>query len=442
MSRICFVADDLTGASDVLALAHRLGLSAILLLNGDDAGLGADHDVVGLATPARSLSGDALRATVRDAASSLAPLAPAVLLYKVCSTFDSSPTTGSIGAALETLLEGQPDHGPVPVIPAQPAFGRYTAFSQHFARAGEQVYRLDRHPIMSCHPSTPMDESDLRLVLSGQLTGTPDIPGLALPDLAPERLDRAWARHRSATPMAFIVDALDEVHLRDVGRQLLADVHRPALVAGSGGMMTGLGLALGGSPIPQPEQRWSTGPVLAVSASASATTAAQIDHAIEHGWVELPLITEARDVGVDDTTVQRLIHELTAGRSVIVHTARGPHDPRVASDRPLPPSVAGQALAALVRAAVQRGLTRDVAVLGGDTSTHTLLNLGVRSLRVAEQFVVGAPVCAADSDSVLAGCRILLKGGQVGGPDVLTAFAGKTRPNTPPPATAPDQETP
>ena len=52
-----FVADDLTGAADVLAQAHRYGLEAALVIG--DAPLPMDTDVVGFAGPARSLAGAA-----------------------------------------------------------------------------------------------------------------------------------------------------------------------------------------------------------------------------------------------------------------------------------------------------------------------------------------------------------------------------------------------
>src|SRR5699024_11349098 len=42
-----------------------------------------------------------------------------------------------------------------------PTLGRYTAFGHHFAKFGKEVFRLDRHPVMSKHPITPMHESDL-----------------------------------------------------------------------------------------------------------------------------------------------------------------------------------------------------------------------------------------------------------------------------------------
>ncbi|MDF2976395.1 MAG: type effector Hrp-dependent outer, partial [Actinomycetospora sp.] len=49
-----------------------------------------------------------------------------------------------------------------------------------------------------------------------------------------------------------------------------------------------------------------------------------------------------------------------------------------------------------------------------------------RELRVEEQFVTAGPVCRTDDSADVAGCRLLLKGGQVGPPDILRRFAGRT----------------
>lgn len=126
--------------------------------------------MVGIAGPARSLAGTRLDETIRSGLAPLAELPVSVLISKVCWRFDSSPTVGSIGRAIELLHEAFPGHGPIPVFPAQPGFGRYTAFSQHFGVHAGVVHRLDRHPVMSRHPSTPMTEADLRLLLAAQLS--------------------------------------------------------------------------------------------------------------------------------------------------------------------------------------------------------------------------------------------------------------------------------
>jgi hypothetical protein len=52
--------------------------------------------------------------------------------------------------------------------------------------------------------------------------------------------------------------------------------------------------------------------------------------------------------------------------------------------------------------------------------------MDVRELRVRDLFVTAGPVCTADDESSVAGCRLLLKGGQVGPPSLLRDFAGQT----------------
>ena len=90
-----------------------------------------------------------------------------VVHYKVCSTFDSAPHRGSIGRAIEIGLE-QFGQAIVPVVVGAPELGRYTVFGQLFAAFQGEVFRIDRHPVMSRHPATPMTEADLLLHLARQ----------------------------------------------------------------------------------------------------------------------------------------------------------------------------------------------------------------------------------------------------------------------------------
>ena len=59
---------------------------------------------------------------------------------------------------------------PTPLAVGLPLLGRYVAFGNLFALSGldTEPFRLDRHPTMSRHPVTPMNESDLRVILTGQ----------------------------------------------------------------------------------------------------------------------------------------------------------------------------------------------------------------------------------------------------------------------------------
>lgn len=427
MSRIGFLADDLTGAADVLAQAHAQGLDAVLSLD-PHAPLPVAADVVGIAGPARSLQGEQLETSIRDGLSAFLGEDLNVLLYKVCSTFDSSPTVGNIGLAIEILHEYWPGHGGIPVIPAQPEFGRYTAFSQHFGVYIGEVYRLDRHPVMSAHPSTPMREADLRDILAAQTRSGERPSQIHLPAYDDGSFDSQWSDRR-ADSQVFVVDAVAPAQMDRVAARLggSRDGGTPAIVVGSGGIMAALARRRGAGAAGPPNASLPSGPVLAVSASASSTTASQIADAVAAGWVEVAIPREAfEQAQPDGTWVDDVAAALERGAHVVAHTLRGTEDPRLRSGEVDPAGVGG-AIGRLAGRMVDRGLTRDVAIFGGDSSSHALLALGVSELRVIEQFVTAGPICRADAASAVAGCRLLLKGGQVGPVDILRRFAGDQR---------------
>ncbi|MEV7605142.1 four-carbon acid sugar kinase family protein [Paenarthrobacter sp. NPDC089322] len=424
-----FVADDLTGAADVLAQSHRYGLEAVLVIG--DAPLPADADVVGIAGPSRSLAGTAFDTLVRRDLAGIAAVNLEVLLYKVCSTFDSSTTVGSIGRGIQLLHEQFPLHGPIPVAPAQPGFGRYTAFSNHYATHAGKIYRLDRHPVMSRHPSTPMAEADLRQVLAEQL-GTEEVPGaIHLPAYEDGTFKDVWAeRRREPGAQAFVVDAVDERHVDAVAEALTREEHGhgPSIVVGSGGIMAALARSISDQPARTPGPQQPSGPVLAVSASASSTTAEQISDAVSNGWEEVPVPVELLQghAGVSVTALdERVLAALRSGRNVIVHTTRGAADPRYGASIPVDAGYVGSLIGGIAARMAQSGATKDIAVFGGDTSSHALIAMGVRELRVSDQFVTAGPILRSDSASAVAGCRLLLKGGQVGPTNILRRFAGQ-----------------
>ena len=432
MPAVSFIADDLTGAADVLSQAHRYHLDAVLVVGGGDTPMPTNADVVGVAGPARSLGGKAFDELVRAQLAQIAGTGAEVLLYKICSTFDSLPTLGSIGRGIELLHEQFAGLGPVAVAPAQPEFGRYTAFSNHFGVFSGQVYRLDRHPVMSRHPSTPMREADLRQVLAEQFSDCQVPAAVHLPAYADGSFTERWnACHAESVP-AFVVDAVTNDHLDEVARALrgagqTSGAH-PSVVVGSGGIMAALARTATGREARHPGRQQASGPVLVVSASASSTTAAQIADAVRHGWADVPVPADL--LKSDDPALAAAVEEhtataLSARRDVVVHTTRGSEDPRYAAAGPVDPRHVGGLLGTLAGRMAAAGLTRDIAVLGGDTSSHALAAMGVRELRVTDQFVTAGPICRTDDRATVAGCRLLLKGGQVGPPDILRRFAGQ-----------------
>ena len=163
-----FYGDDFTGSTDVLEQCAEGGVPAVLFLREPDAALRArfpDARAIGLAGDSRSRSPDWMDDHLPRAFASLADAA--IIHYKTCSTFDSSPHTGSIGRALDLGVAAF--GGPAAIVVGAPHLRRYVAFGNLFAAAGAEVFRIDRHPTMSCqklrHTAVAAVNTDHQIVI-------------------------------------------------------------------------------------------------------------------------------------------------------------------------------------------------------------------------------------------------------------------------------------
>jgi len=435
--RVAFYGDDFTGSVDVLLQFARRGHRGRLFVGRPSptalAEAARTNDVLGVAGIARSLASAELTGEVAPALDLLLTLDPHILQYKACSTADSSPEIGSIGRVLEIAREKVP--GPVPILFAQPDFGRYTAFGHHFAAERGTVYRLDRQPTMSQHPSTPMRESDLVVHLGAQTDlAIESIPFTAYDGQAQPRRRAAsaeaavdsdpqfgrnsavvgpLARHlRSSDAAGIILDALDDDHLRLIGEALVS-LERPVFAIGSGGLSHAIALADARAADPIPACGREAGPVLAVSGSRSAQTRRQADAARAAGWLVRPLSLQP-DAGLDD-----VLEALEEGRSVVL-TSDDADASQVPTDSLL--HTISTACTRAVDGALRGGSTRRIIVCGGDTSSRVATQLGVTSLSIAANPWDNVVLLNAHADDpAIDGAELLLKGGQVGADDLFEA---------------------
>jgi 3-oxoisoapionate kinase len=311
----------------------------------------------------------------------------------VCSTFDSAPHVGSIGRALDigaTVFK----QSCVPVVVGAPQLKRWTAFGNLFADFRGERFRIDRHPVMSRHPVTPMDEADLRLHLARQsdrTVGLVDCVALGQPG-ADEAVDVALARAG-----AVLLDVVDAQTQAQVGRQLWRE-HRF-------------------------EPPGGTGPIAVVSGSCSPTTSRQIRFALDNGFTGLALDAArlSSDGAARDCEIERAIragHDiLKEGHSPLLYSAlEGETD--MAGDGG--GHLLGRALGTILgRLVSQAGLRRSI-VAGGDTSSHAIAALDIAALecRMPIPGAPGSPLCTAHpKSSSLASFEIAFKGGQVGADD-------------------------
>ncbi|RKN44948.1 four-carbon acid sugar kinase family protein [Streptomyces hoynatensis] len=434
-----FYGDDVTGSTDALAQYHRAGLRSLLLFGTPGAAelreLAARYDVIGVAGVARSLPTDRMEDEVGPALTALGAAGPRLVQYKICSTADSSPEVGSLGRAIEI---GRTVFGraPVPVLAAQPEFGRYTAFGHHFAAEAGTVHRLDRQPTMSRHPVTPMTEADLRLHLGRQTSlpiGSFDLTGYELPrDQARIRYLRLLSEAEPA-PGALVFDAVTQAHLVRAAELILAG-RSQVYALGSGGLSHGVATRLAPAAAPPapgppgvprpPGASGAGGPVLVVSGSCAPRTAEQIRHALAHGWHGIPLDPED---GASPAALARVrdatLRALARAPGAVVHTALGPLGPARVGPNPL--SFIGPALAHLVAEAVAHAGVRRVVVAGGDTAGRVIRALGARSAEIDTLLGPGVALCRLGAaHAPLDGVRILLKGGQAGEADLFRRVGG------------------
>ena len=439
MIRLAFYGDDFTGASDNAAQYARHGLRTLLFFSNPTPEVlkkaAQSYDVIGIAGTARSLPPEQIADELLPVLDNFQQLGVNFIQYKCCSTFDSSPSIGSLGEAIQLMRRVWPQSF-VPVFSATPEFGRYTLFGHHYARAGSDVYRLDRHPVMSRHPVTPMHESDLAKILADQGFKSTRLIDLRLLDeheKNPNALSTLIANEDSA-----VFDGYTQQQVV-TGAASLWQLARSRTICAMAAQ--GLAHALGThlreqNQIAAPQPTHTLAPVdrlLVLSGSCSALSAAQIDWAIAAGFQEIR-ITPEQLIDTHQHTLKSLedqmLDALSAGKSMVIYTAKGPDDNHLAAalDK-LPANVSAPAFIAnrigllysrLAHTALARaGLTR-LVVAGGDSSSFTMRQLGARALEIkASHFKQNAHVCTLISDDPLInGKEVLLKGGQVGADDL------------------------
>ncbi|XPS87570.1 putative protein DUF1537 [Desulfosarcina variabilis str. Montpellier] len=143
-----------------------------------------------------------------------------------CSTFDSSAEVGSIGRAIAVSRDYFFGHDLIPVLVGASPLGRYTLFGQHFARMGNTVYRLDRHPTMARHPITPMTEADLGLHLARQPHEKIALMDILELEGAFDQVRQRFAEKLSEKPSLLLFDVLNADRLQKSARQMV-DVDTP-----------------------------------------------------------------------------------------------------------------------------------------------------------------------------------------------------------------------
>lgn len=444
---LTFYGDDFTGSTDVMESLVLGGVPTVLFLEPPTAAFVAEHfpgvRALGVAGVSRSMSPLQMDAELPGVFTALKALGAPLFHYKICSTFDSSPTIGSIGHALDIGWRiFQPRA--VPLMVGAPALKRYVAFGNLFATIGDDTYRLDRHPTMMRHPITPMDESDLRQHLARQTNrkiGLIDLRHLADEASLPGRFDRLIDQDGCEI---VLFDTLDTQHLPTIGRLIwsLAEHHPPLFVVASSGVEYALaaywhtaGIVQPPTPLPAPG---AVEQLAVISGSAAPQTAAQLEWAMANGFHAIRLDGPALVDSVSAETarkaaLQEAIHALSDHKSVLLYSTLGPTDPAIAATNArltalgVDPKSVGARLGTqqgiLLRELLEQTGLRRVCVAGGDTCGHAARQLDIYALEIVIPVAPGSPLCRARSHNpAFDGLEISLKAGQVGKPDYFNSI--------------------
>lgn len=445
---IAFYGDDFTGSTDALEFLSRVGIKTVLFIESPSAEQLArypDLQAIGVAGKSRALSPEEMEEALTPAFMALKKLNPRHVHYKVCSTFDSSPTIGSIGKAIDigvSIFKTKQ----VPLLAAAPHLGRYGLFGNLFARMGigseGEIYRLDRHPSMRFHPTTPADESDIRLHLGKQTTkkiGLFNILELH------QYQQQAFVPDFSAHEIV-LFDALTAEELKSIGELIDGQATDDQIVfsAGSSAIEKALGDHWKEKGVLQGATDWKAnkadGPVLVASGSCSAVTAGQINYALSNGFTELPIDTVllANEVSEADLLPDsELIHSaakayaaqtlalINEGKHPLIHTSLGNDDPRVAETdlifkakgfgKAATAQLYGQLLGQIVKQTAEGTELKRIIIAGGDTSSYAARAMGIEAVEMIAPLTPGAPLCRAYAPgSAINHLQVVFKGGQVG----------------------------
>lgn len=416
------IADDYTGASDLANTLTRAGLRTMQTIGvpADDLAL-PEVDAVVVSLKSRSIEAGLAVSRSRAAETWLRGRGAGHVLFKICSTFDSTDA-GNIGPVMDAL-RANCGEAVVLVTPAFPETGRTVYQGNLFVGA----VPLNESPLKD-HPLNPMHDSNLVRVLAHQSRTQIGLVDLATVTRGAEAVRARLAEFAGKGIGAAIIDAVFDRDLETIG--LVAAEHR--LSVGASGIGLGLARALvstgkvratatsdAGAPV--------GGPAACLAGSCSQATLQQIASA-ERIMPVLHLDPDRIITGAGEA--QRALDwakpRLAEG-PVLIASSSTP-DQVAALQARHGRDAAGhaieQAMADMAEGLVKSGVRR-LIVAGGETSGAVVDRLKIPGFLVGVEIAAGVPVLravGAESDMLLA-----LKSGNFGGAEFFSDALGLMR---------------
>lgn len=407
------IADDYTGASDLANTLTRCGLRTVQTIGvPDDALVLPDVDAVVVSLKSRSIEASKAVARSREADKWLRARGAPHVLFKICSTFDSTDA-GNIGPVMDALRADSGD-AIVLVTPAFPGTGRTVYQGNLFVGS----VLLNESPLKD-HPLNPMHDSNLVRVLARQSKSKVGLVDLATVAKGAEAIRAHLSELAKQGISAAVIDAVFDPELEVIGQVALD--HR--LSVGASGMGLGLarGLVVSGrvkAASASTDHKAIGGPVACLAGSCSQATLAQIVQA-ERSMPVLRL--EPEKIMAGGLEAERALGWARdhLGKGPILIVSSSAPDQVAALQAKHGRDAAGhaieQTMAAIGEGLVAAGVRR-LVIAGGETSGAVVDRLGIPAFLVGPEIAAGVPVlrCVGwlQGEALLA-----LKSGNFGGPD-------------------------
>jgi hypothetical protein len=441
---LAFYGDDFTGSTAVLEALAFSGLKTILYFDNPTEAMlsrASDCHAIGVAGLSRAKSPHWMEQNLPATFHAIEQFGAPIHHYKICSTFDSAPQVGSIGKAVD-LGRSHFKSEAVPVFTAAPVIGRWQIFGNLFARMGQEIYRIDRHPVMMRHPVTPMHEADLARHLSEQTEASIGLVNFL--ELKAGQGAESYNALVNTNSRIILIDGLDDESLIRAGELIWERRTQDRFVVGSQGVNYAL-IAYwrhqGMIPLNfEAPKLTRVERIAAVSGSCSIITAEQIQYAAANGFEairaqSLAALDEREWAQEIARCTELALQALANGHDALVFTAEGPDDPDVKRlndatthntlDREAISHRLGSGLGQMLDHIVERAELTRAVVSGGDSSGQACLAMGLTGVTAAAQLEPSAPLCRALSDKRhLNGLEIALKGGQMGSVDFFKRAKG------------------
>ncbi|MGE0286756.1 MAG: 3-oxo-tetronate kinase [Bradyrhizobium sp.] len=414
------IADDYTGASDLANTLTRQGLRTVQTIGVPSDGLKLPEvDAVVVSLKSRSIEAGEAVAKSRDAEKWLRGRGARHVLFKICSTFDSTDA-GNIGPVMDAL---RADCGEKIVL-VTPAFPE-TARTVYQGNLFVGLVPLNESPLKD-HPLNPMHDSNLVRVLSRQSKAGVGLVNLATLTRGADAVRTRLAELAGQGMGAAIIDAVFDPDLETIGA--VAAEHR--LSVGASGLGLGLARALVKSGKVKPASGAAAGRAVeglaaCLAGSCSQATLQQIANA-EAVMPVLHLDPDRIVAGTEEArrAVAWAVERIRSGPVLIASSATPEEVAALQSrhGRAKAGHAIEQAMADIAEGLTNAGVRR-LIVAGGETSGAVVDRLRIPGFLVGEEIAAGVPVLRAvgakDGEMLLA-----LKSGNFGGPQFFSDALG------------------